>query len=214
MKNEPPAQRLAFSPRAYAKMIMHSMKYAHSDCGGFLLSRKEDSDSDTGNQLSINDAIPVSHACRGLAPNLEIAFNSVKMYADLAGLMISGYYHTDKNEESNSPDVFSQKTTEKLFHEHKIKPVLCFIKFDDLSRDETDSFLVQYQYIDGKWTKNTSGEVIIEYGKKQILDKLIFTKEKLYRDIADFDDHLDDISLDWLNTKISQKIDHIIGDES
>lgn len=224
---------IEFNMQAYAKMIMHTIKYAHNNCGGFLLGQKEipegghkcsDENGDTKDTancesqivddtskcqtkvLRIIDAIPVAHASLGLEPNTEVAFNSVSMYALQQDLVICGYYHTDKLGESSSPDLFSQKITEKICQSYP-RAILCFIKFEPENRD---SHLMPHQLVEGKWRRKTNN-FSVEFDPEQVFDKVILTKDRLYREIVDFDDHFNNIALDWTNSKISQKIDHLVA---
>lgn len=207
---------LEFSTQAYSKMVMHAMKYPHSICSGLLLSPKEPDidDKDAGDnndenivKTKIIEAIPISHASHCLAPNIEIAFNSVSVFAQEQELIISGYYQTDRYNEPNCPDTFSQRVTEKICESYP-NAVLCFVNFDG---GIPHSLLDPHQLIDGKWRRKPPHTYSIDSDPEIIADNILYSKEKLYRRIVDFDDHFNNITLDWTNAKISQKIDYLIA---
>lgn len=186
------SNNIEFSAQAFSKMSMHAMKYAHSLCAGLLLSAKGTEEDN----LSIVEAIPVSHASKCLAPNLEIAYNAIKKYADKQDLQICGYYQT----ESVTEDAFCQKIGEKIVESFP-KAVMCYLNF---GKQVT---LEPYQYVEGKWRRK---QYNVETDSELIVDNILFSKEKLYRRIVDFDDHFDNIDLDWTNAILGEKIDKLM----
>lgn len=215
---------LEFSAQAFSKMIMHAMKYPHSVCSGLLLSpritdeEKDDShasnnENDNGdgeraeNKTRIIEAIPISHASHCLAPNIEVAFNSVSVFAQEQELVISGYYQTDRYNETSCPDTFSQRVTEKICETYP-NAVLCFVNLDGTL---AQSLLDPHQLVDGKWRRKPPHSFKVESDPEIIAENILYSKEKLYRRIVDFDDHFNNISLDWTNAKITQQIDYLIA---
>lgn len=202
--------KIEFSSQAFSKMIMHAMKYPHSVCSGLLLSPKDNEDGDDGDDSSsltrIVEAIPISHASNYLTPNLEVAFNSVGVFAQEQELVISGYYLTDSYNETTCPSTFSQRITEKILETFP-KAVLCFVSIDG---NPARSLLNPHQFLDGKWRRKPSHTIKIENDPEMITENVLYSKEKLYRKIVDFDDHFNNISLDWTNATISQRIDYLI----
>lgn len=200
---------LEFSAQAFSKMIMHAMKYPHSVCSGLLLSPKPSSDDEEGDAIKVRiiEAIPISHASHCLAPNVEIAFNSVSVFAQEQELVISGYYQTDRYNEQSCPDTFSQRVTEKLCETYP-NAVLCFVSFDGTM---SQSLLDPHQLVDGKWRRKPPNSFSVESDPELIAEHILYSKEKLYRKLVDFDDHFNNISLDWTNANISQKIDYLIA---
>lgn len=206
---------LEFSDQAFCKMILHAMKYPHSVCSGLLLSpklkeenNKEDEEGGDGdNTTRIIEAIPISHASHCLAPNIEIAFNSVRVFAQQQELVISGYYQTDRFNETSCPDTFSQRVTEKICETYP-NAVLCFVNFEGML---AETFLDPHQLIDGKWRRKLPHTFRVESNTELIAENILYSKERLYRKIVDFDDHFNNISLDWTNASISQRVDYLIA---
>lgn len=215
--------QLEFSSQAYCKMVMHTMKYPHSVCSGLLLSPKPTTaapanDNKTDDELENNqgdcdatkttriiEAIPVTHNSHYLAPNIEVALNSVSIFAQEQELVISGYYQTEKN--LCHLDVFGQRVTERIA-EFYSDAVLCFVGFDD---SMAQTVLNLHHLVGGKWRSRPEQSYKIENDPEVIAEKILYSKEKLFRKIVDFDDHFNDISQDWTNLKISQRIDHLVA---
>ncbi|CAB0042671.1 unnamed protein product [Trichogramma brassicae] len=59
-----------FSARAYAKVLLHAIKYPHCAINGLLLGKY------SNGELSIVDAVPLFHISLHLAPMGELALNT------------------------------------------------------------------------------------------------------------------------------------------
>lgn len=223
--------QLEFSSQAFCKMILHTMKYPFSVCCGLLLSPKHSPDTETddadgsGDQnekspvTKIIDVIPLLHTSHYLAPAMEIALNSVAVYTQAQELTISGYYQADKFDPPACLDVFGQRVTEKIAETYQ-NAVLCLVGFEleqqqDSNRSvepqQTHICLEQHHFVDGKWRRKPSQAYSVENDIDILKKRILFTKDKLYRQIVDFDDHFNNISLDWTNAKISQKLDYSVA---
>ena len=66
--------KLRVSPRAYAKILLHTSKYPHKAVNGVLLGGENLEDG----EIYVLDAIPLFHICLGLAPMLEVALARVR----------------------------------------------------------------------------------------------------------------------------------------
>lgn len=63
--------------RAYAKMLLHAMKYPHHAVNGvFLAERKRNKEHNTG-PVNIVDCVPLFHLSLSLTPMLEVAMMQV-----------------------------------------------------------------------------------------------------------------------------------------
>lgn len=66
--------KIRVSPRAYAKILLHTSKYPHKAVNGVLLGDENVQDG----EIYVLDAIPLFHICLGLAPMLEVALARVR----------------------------------------------------------------------------------------------------------------------------------------
>ncbi|XP_006824746.2 ER membrane protein complex subunit 8-like [Saccoglossus kowalevskii] len=58
--------------------------------------------------------------------------------------------------------------------------------------------------------KEMESSVALEDDEKCLAVSADLLRSKLYRDLSDFDNHLDDISLDWLNPDINSLINQCL----
>lgn len=197
---------MIFSAVAFSKMAMHAIKYPHSVCCGLLLSSGANGEQHEGNQEIIVDAIPISHISNYLTPHIEVAFTVVNAYAREQGMVVSGYYQTSSVNECNQPDIFSQRVAEKI-QEAYPTALICYINTDTDSQFSLDI----YRCGDGKWRRSDVDKMSFETDPEVLAENIIYSKEKLYRQIVDFDEHFDDISLEWTNLRVAQRVKHLVA---
>ena len=111
------------------------------------------------------------------------------------GLVISGLYHAHDNLRDNHVDTFSQKIADKIA-ENIPGTILVTIDSKKLSLNiESHALIVhQHEAASGKW-KRREGSVRLEHDNVTLQCATAVIHKKIYRDIVDFDTHLDDISL-------------------
>jgi len=214
---------LEVSTRAYCKMIMHSAKYPSSAINGVLLSKR---DSVKAGARTIHDCIPLFHMGHGLAPMVEVALAQVDSQCEESGLVISGFYHAHDNLRDNHVDVFSQKIADKIA-ENQPGTLLVTIDSKKLSANIESPSLIVQQHSDGivshslpgcllvltfwdnsgKWRPRDKTQVRLEHDEVTLACASALVHKKIYRDLVDFDTHLDDLSMDYLNVELNMEID-------
>jgi len=194
---------LEVSTRAYCKMIMHSAKYPSSAINGVLLSKR---DSVKSGARTIHDCIPLFHMGHGLAPMVEVALAQVDSQCEESGLVISGFYHAHDNLRDNHVDVFSQKIADKIA-ENQPGTLLVTIDSKKLSANIESPSLIVQQHSDGKWRPRDKSQVRLEHDEVTLACASALVHKKIYRDLVDFDTHLDDLSMDYLNVELNMEID-------
>jgi len=194
---------LEVSTRAYCKMIMHSAKYPSSAINGVLLSKR---DSVKAGARTIHDCIPLFHMGHGLAPMVEVALAQVDSQCEESGLVISGFYHAHDNLRDNHVDVFSQKIADKVA-ENQPGTLLVTIDSKKLSANIESPSLIVQQHSDGKWRPRDKSQVRLEHDEVTLACASALVHKKIYRDLVDFDTHLDDLSMDYLNVELNMEID-------
>ncbi|EEB14102.1 conserved hypothetical protein [Pediculus humanus corporis] len=198
---------VSFSSRAYAKMILHCAKYPHCAVNGVLLAESlKTKGSKNSENLLFVDAIPLFHICLHLSPMYEVALTQIDHMAASKGLVIAGYYIANENFRDISSET-GHKIADRIAENF---PSACLVvienkKFPSCHGDSNeDSPLIVYQNADGKWkTKDKSS---IEISNKSI-SKTCELMMKGTQDVVDFDNHLDDISLDWWNDNLNKSIE-------
>ena len=62
---------IPFSFKAYAKIILHAVKYPHCAINGLLLGKLNNG------ELQIVDSVPMFHICLNVSPMAELALTTV-----------------------------------------------------------------------------------------------------------------------------------------
>jgi len=192
------------STRAYCKMVMHAARHPSSNINGLLLAKK----TDDSRNMKYVDCIPLFHINTGLAPMVEVALAQVENEVNRSGLRIAGLYHGHDNLKDNHVDTFSQKIADKIA-ENIPGTLLVTIDSKKLSLNmETPALILhQHEASSGKWRKKDAGSLRLEHEAVSLQCAAAVLHKKIYRDIVDFDNHLDDISLDYKNVEINMEID-------
>lgn len=66
--------------RAYAKMLLHAMKYPHHSVNGIFLAEKRRSKEHNSGPVNIVDSVPLFHLSLSLTPMLEVAMMQVQCF--------------------------------------------------------------------------------------------------------------------------------------
>ena len=189
----------ALSPQAYSKIILHACKYPHKAINGVLLGE----DSKSTECTRVVDAIPLFHQCLGLAPMLEIALTQIDTYCRNEGLQIVGYYQANENVNDNSPDLIAYKIAEKI-NENVPNSLLLMVDNNKMDVECKEPALDLYTLTDNKWNVGGGWYLIGGDSSLALVSELI--TGKTYQNLVDFDNHLDDITLDWANTPINKLV--------
>uniref|UniRef100_A0A1B6C1U2 MPN domain-containing protein n=1 Tax=Clastoptera arizonana TaxID=38151 RepID=A0A1B6C1U2_9HEMI len=196
-----------FTARAYCKMILHATKYPHCAINGVLLAESSKStDSKKTKDVVFVDAIPLFHLCLHVSPMAEIALTQIDQMANSEGLMIAGYYLANENIRDLSIDKPATRIADKIAETFSSA---CLVLIDNqrLSLTMVEPALQVSQFVDVKWK-------VIDKSSWAIDDETLDTTSALierhtYESLVDFDNHLDNISLDWRNTSINWLLEQI-----
>lgn len=180
---------------SYAKIICHLFKYQHCSVNGLLLGSIKD------DVILIADVYPLFHTAKGLTPMLEIALiqldTTFKRDYSLVGL-----YHANESTLNESLNSISEKVVEKL-QEYFKHAFLMMVNNAGLSRidiEKSDLPLNAYTKVDGHLRLSKMAITCTDHHK--VSEKII--NGKLYLELTDFDDHLEDVKKDWSNTNIAK----------
>ncbi|ERM95163.1 hypothetical protein AMTRI_Chr07g81760 [Amborella trichopoda] len=198
--------RYELKQNAYMKVVLHALKYNTTSVNGILVGREPSSSSSS--MVEIVDAIPLSHSLIGLLPPLEIALMLVEEYFAGEGLSIIGYYHA--NERYNE---FELPNIAKRIGEHisRYFPQAAVLLLDNkkleaISEGKSREPVVQLYTKDSAkgWQKagtDSNGLLVLKEPSANLVLWDHITSGK-HHEIVDFDDHLDNISKDWLNPNL------------
>ncbi|KAJ4747257.1 hypothetical protein LUZ62_051951 [Rhynchospora pubera] len=193
------------SQTAYIKLVLHALKHPSSAVNGILVGRLS-SDNAT---VQISDAMPVSHSACALLPPLEIALTQAEEYYSKAGeLNVVGYYHANERYDDSELGPAARRIGDHIFRYFPQAAVLLLDnkKLDGLIKGKgRDPAVVLFTRDSSKaWrqvgSERTSQLVLKEPSAHSLLADHITSKKWL--EIVDFEDHLDDISKDWVNPNL------------
>ncbi|CAJ2633703.1 unnamed protein product [Trifolium pratense] len=182
------------SQNAYIKLVLHSLKHPTSAVNGVLIGRIS---NDT---VEITDAVPLFHSQIPLLPQLEISLILIEEYFSAKGLNIVGYFHA--NERS---DEFELGGVAKNIGDHisRYFPQAAILLLDNkkleaLKKSKSSGAVTQLYVRDAsKNWKLVQSDANNRFSLKEPSANLMlldYISSEKYRDIVDFDDHLDDIS--------------------
>ncbi|KAK6934632.1 ER membrane protein complex subunit 8/9 [Dillenia turbinata] len=196
--------RYEMGQNAYIKLVLHALKHKTSAVNGILVGRL----SAVNDVVEISDSIPLFHSQIGLLPSLEIALMMVEEYFSEKGLSIVGYFHANERFDDAELSNVAKNIGD---HIHRYFPQSALLLLDNKklkawSKGKDRSPVMQLYTKDSSrsWklvgVDGSSRLTIREPSANIVL--LDYISSKKWEDLVDFDDHLDDISKDWLNPEL------------
>ncbi|XP_078428639.1 ER membrane protein complex subunit 8/9 homolog [Wolffia australiana] len=199
--------RYEIKQEAYVKLALHAIKYSTSAIDGILVGRLLDAGS-----VQIVDAVPLSHSQIGLLPSLELALIQVEEHFGAQGLSIVGYYQANERFDDDELSGSARRIGDHIFRHFPLAALLLLNSknLEALLKGRGKLPILQLYTRDSSknWRKAETGTeemtrlTLKEPSANSILLDYVSTEK--WRDIVDFDDHLDDISRDWLNSDLFQ----------
>ncbi|KAJ1897932.1 hypothetical protein LPJ66_003063 [Kickxella alabastrina] len=192
------------SSQAYSKAILHSAKYPWATVQGFFLAEKKDT------KYRLIDAIALSHTWMQLTPMFDVALQQVQNYAQSLGLVIAGYYVANETPEAIQLSASSAQLAKTLL---AINPdAVSFVI--DVRKFKTGEVpaLVPFVFVDAQWKEKEGAFSAKTAGfslenNQALTTARILVEERAEVGVYDFDEHLDNVSLDWLqNIALNERI--------
>lgn len=182
---------------AYVKLVLHALKHPMSAVNGILVGRTTDT------TVEITDCIPLFHSQLGLLPMLELALSQIDEHLD-NNQAIVGYYHANEQVDNHELSAVAKKIGDHIVR-HCPQAAILLLDNRQLGalagKSGHSSPVVQLYVRDGSiWKMSSSGLRLRESTANSLLRDYI--KENRQLRVADFDDHLDDVSKDWLNPNL------------
>lgn len=183
---------------AYIKLVLHALKHRTSAVNGVLVGRLSGDDT-----VEIVDSVPLFHSQIGLLPPLEIALIMIEEYYNNKGLSIVGYFHANERF-----DDFELSNVAKNIGDHITKyfPGAALLLLDNKKlealpkgKDRIPVMQLYTKDASRSWKLVGSDRLTFKEPSANVILLDYISSEK-WKDITDFDDHLDDISKDWLNS--------------
>ncbi|KMT18271.1 hypothetical protein BVRB_2g024360 [Beta vulgaris subsp. vulgaris] len=185
---------------AYIKLVLHALKHKSSSVNGVLVGRFDASKE----VVQISDAVPLFHSNIGLLPPLEIALMQIEEHYSSQGLSLVGYFHANERADDSDLNNVAKNIGDHLCRYFPQAGVLLLDnkKLEALPKVKDRTPVMQLYSRDGsKWKVEDSGRLVMKEPSANII-LLDYVSTQKWEDIVDFDDHLDNISEDWLNVEL------------
>ncbi|KAF9553878.1 UPF0172-domain-containing protein [Agrocybe pediades] len=192
------------SPEAYYKVYFHAAKHPHLPVNGVLLGTKDSQN----NSVIVQDSIPLLHHWTSLSPMMEIGLDLAFQHAKSSGLHVVGYYQACERLDDTSLAPVGEKVASKV--KAYFEDAVAFI-IDNRKLGTTESALVPY--VSPSSTSNwrpLSGEPapFSPNSRFQLASSdspseatRYVQDQHLHHAFGDFDDHLEDVTIDWLRNR-------------
>ncbi|KAH9809703.1 hypothetical protein DFH28DRAFT_539937 [Melampsora americana] len=175
------------SAKSAIKAILHASKYPHSTVIGLLLGSIESSEN-----VLISDTIPLVHHWTDLTPMIEAGLAIADGYARLNRLKIVGSYVAKARVDDRSLDLVSQR----LHHSLEFKPSIALV-IDNTKLSKPENPFIPFLLTDSKEEPSSSTWSNLSSDQFHYTPFNTLTRFEP-NELIDFDDHLEDIGLDWL----------------
>ncbi|KAI8103870.1 hypothetical protein M9435_006396 [Picochlorum sp. BPE23] len=203
---------------AAIRLTLHALKYPRASCNGILLGRIDDGD------VIVSEIVPVCHTYTTLPGQMEIALCMVdkacQKSAEQTGIV--GYYQCNERLGDLDLGLVGQKiadTISRLISGGKSDGVVLMLDGKALSSlmgiqntnnknnnnsssSSSSSPFVSLKKSQG-WVQMERDCIRLPFGKDTLASKLKqLIQERAHEAIVDFEDHMEDITQDWLPKRL------------
>ncbi|KAF8158536.1 hypothetical protein B0H34DRAFT_463374 [Crassisporium funariophilum] len=194
------------TPEAYYKLFFHAAKHPHKPVNGLLLGTQ--SSPTPGGAVVISDAVPLLHHWTSLSPMMEIGLDLATQYADEVGLRVVGYYQACERVDETALAPVGEKVASKI--KAKFADAVAFV-IDGEKFGSGEAALLPYTAISTStsWRPTPSSHAAFTPGSEFQLSApgipeeaaRLVREQHLQHAFGDFDDHLEDVTIDWLRNR-------------
>lgn len=197
------------SNKAYKKLILHSCKHPSKSVDGLLLGKLVDG----GKSIEVVDAVPLFHK-KTLAPTLEFVTAVVAEYATKMNLVIVGYYIANELSSNRELPGLARSIGDTIQAKCP-SAVLFLVDADFIGNTERHAIRVFRRSASNRndeWKEvksDTAASPILDNNVLTDVSELLSSEtdgngEPLwFTKLSDWDDHLENLSLDWRCPELS-----------
>ncbi|GLB40009.1 putative uncharacterised protein family (UPF0172) [Lyophyllum shimeji] len=186
---------------AYLKIFFHAAKHPHKPVNGVLLGTK------SGSAVIIEDVVPLLHHWTSLSPMMEIGLDLAAQYAESVDMKLVGYYQASDRLDDTSLVPVGEKVAGKIRAGFS-DAVAFVIDGEKLGTDEAalipyvpkpSSSWRPYAGEPAPFSSNSAFKLASSDLPRRAI--ILVRDEHRHQKFGDFDDHLEDVSIDWLRNK-------------
>ncbi|KDR82376.1 hypothetical protein GALMADRAFT_237654 [Galerina marginata CBS 339.88] len=191
------------SPEAYYKVFFHAAKHPHQPVNGVLLGTQ-----DSAGAVDIQDAVPLLHHWTSLSPMMEIGLDLATQHAESLDMKVVGYYQACERVDDTALAPVGEKVASKI--KAGFDDAVAFA-IDNQKLGTSQSALVPYLASSSMsgWRPAPSDPPAFTPGSKFKLSlsdtpseaAKYVQEQNLHFAFGDFDDHLEDVTIDWLRNR-------------
>ncbi|KAH7919243.1 UPF0172-domain-containing protein [Leucogyrophana mollusca] len=192
------------SHQAYLKIFFHAAKHPHLRVNGVLLGKLDSSSQ----RVLIEDVIPLLHHWTSLSAMMSIGLNLAQGHAESLGLVLVGYYQACERLDDTALAPVGEKVAEEL--RQQFKEVIAFV-IDGDKLGSGGPALIPYLPLasTSSWRPYTAQPPPFSSGSQFSLATpdspsqavTLVRDAQMHQKFGDFDDHLEDVTIDWLRNK-------------
>ncbi|SJL09474.1 uncharacterized protein ARMOST_12852 [Armillaria ostoyae] len=185
------------SSRAYFKIFFHTAKHPHQPVNGVLVGKEE------AGIVTIVDIIPLLHHWTSLSPMMEIGLDLAGRTAESMHMKLVGYYQASERIDDTALAPVGEKIASKV--KEGFGAAVAFV-IDGNKLGTGDAALVPYVSQGSSWRCNPADFApgsLFQLDSADLPARAVkLVKERrLHQKFGDFDDHLEDVTIDWLKNK-------------
>ncbi|KAJ1733368.1 hypothetical protein LPJ61_001591 [Coemansia biformis] len=197
------------SLQAYAKAVLHCAKYPWAAVHGLFLTEER------GGKIRHVDAVPLAHTWTELTPMFDVALQQVQLFAKAKGLSVGGYYVAYEDPDATQLSAAGALLARAVLALNE-NAVAFVVDAKRLGPESSKPGLVPFVNVDSQWKRQQTAfaggkgaaEAVFSLENSRVLaatHRLVAERAEIA--VHDFDEHLADVSLDWLqNLLLSERI--------
>ncbi|KAF8551677.1 Metallo-dependent hydrolase [Imleria badia] len=185
--------------KAYVKTFFHAAKHPHKPVNGVLLGKR------VSDVVIIQDVVPLLHHWTSLSPMMEIGLDLARGHAESLNLSLVGYYQACERLDDTALAPVGERVAEHI--RGQFGDAIAFV-IDGDSLGSGEAALIPYLPQSGPTTWRpqafqppafTPGaRVTLANPESPSVAVSLVRDSQMHQKFGDFDDHLEDVTIDWL----------------
>ncbi|THU99021.1 UPF0172-domain-containing protein [Dendrothele bispora CBS 962.96] len=192
---------------AYFKIFFHAAKHPHKQVNGVLLG------TSTPSGVEIKEAVPLLHHWTNLSPMMEIGLDIATGHAESLGLKLVGYYQASERLDDTALAPVGEKVAGKI--KENFTDAVAFVIDGDRLGSGHPALIPYISQSSSAWRPAAEASVPFSSGSSFQLSSpdlpsravTLVQEQHLQQKFGDFDDHLEDVTIDWLRNRESMPSD-------
>ncbi|KAI7885129.1 UPF0172-domain-containing protein [Lichtheimia hyalospora FSU 10163] len=187
-------------PRAFALPLLHAAKHPEALVCGVLLG-----ELNADGSVNVKTGLPFFHHWTSMSPMLEIALQQAELAAKQLDLKVIGWYQANPRSKDNALHENAVRVA-NVIKKNSGDAIVFMVNNDKMGQlhDIKDGSVISpYIFRENQWRGvkqafSKDSEVLLSYEETYPKVRGMFSSGS-YNRLVDFDEHLEDVSLPWLD---------------